>query len=58
MEEAIELIVDTIESLHDMEISRIVELEHRNIDINEDELLDDINTCIEKLEEFLKKASN
>ena len=56
--EAIELIVDTIESLHDMEIYRIVELEHRNIDINEDELLDDINTCIEKLEEFLKKASN
>ena len=29
MEEAIELIVDTIESLHDMEIYRIVELEHR-----------------------------
>lgn len=58
MEEAIELIVDTIEALHDMEIYRIVELEHRNIDINEDELLDDINTCIEKLEEFLKKASN
>lgn len=58
MEEAIELIVDIIESLHDMEIYRIVELEHRNIDINEDELLDDINTCIEKLEEFLKKASN
>lgn len=52
MEEAIELIVDTIEALHDMEISRIVELEHRNIDINEDELLDDVNTCIEKLEEF------
>ena len=58
MEEAIELIVDTIEALHDMEIYRIVELEHRNIDINEDELLDNINTCIEKLEEFLKKASN
>lgn len=58
MEEAIELIVDTIEALHNMEIYRIVELEHRNIDINEDELLDDINTCIEKLEEFLKKASN
>lgn len=58
MEEAIELIVDTIESLHDIEIYRIVELEHRNININEDELLDNINTCIEKLEEFLKKASN
>lgn len=58
MEEAIELIVDTIAALHDMEIYRIVELEHRNIDINEDELLDDINTYIEKLEEFLKKASN
>lgn len=58
MEEAIELIVDTIAVLHDMETYRIVELEHRNIDINEDELLDGINTCIEKLEEFLKKASN
>lgn len=58
MEEAIELIVDTIESLHDMETYRIVELEHRNIDINEDELLNDINICIEKLEEFLKKVGD